>query len=142
MSQEIDLKQIMTDAGGYSPESYRFIRDGLAHTVRIVHGDAALAAPPTSEDEEDSRHVSGEQLCDGLRDFGVKQYGLLARTVLSRWGIRSTEDFGKIIFAMVDAGLMRTTEDDHLEDFVGVYDFDDAFREPDPSGPIAAGTPN
>ncbi|MFI4898048.1 MAG: Minf_1886 family protein [Phycisphaerales bacterium JB059] len=142
MSQEIDLKQIMQDAGGYSPESYRFIRDGLAHTVRIVHGDAALNAPPTSDDEEDSRHVSGEQLCDGLRDFGIKQYGLLARTVLSRWGIRSTEDFGKIIFAMVDAGLMRTTEDDRLEDFIDVYDFEDAFREPDPSGPIAAGLPN
>lgn len=142
MSQDIDLKQIMQSAGGYAPESYRFIRDGLAHTVRRVHGDAALETPPTSPEDEDSRHVTGQQLCDGLREFGVQQYGLLAKTVLSRWGIRSTEDFGKIIFAMVDAGLMRTTEDDRLEDFINVYDFDEAFREPDPSGPIAAGSNN
>ncbi len=142
MSQEIDLKQIMLQAGGYAPESYRFIRDGLAHTVRTIHGDAALEAPPTSQDDEDSRHVSGEQLCKGLRDFGLDQYGLLARTVLCRWGIRSTEDFGKIIFAMVDAGLMRTTDDDRLEDFVNVYDFSEVFREPDPTGPVAAGSRN
>jgi len=142
MSQEIDLKQIMHKAGGYAPESYRFIRDGLAHTVRVVHGDTVLEAPPSSREEEDSRHVSGPELCDGLRDFGVKQYGLLARTVLSRWGIRSTEDFGKIIFAMVEAGLMRTTEDDRLEDFVNVYNFDDVFREPEHSGPIGAGSSN
>ncbi len=133
MSQQIDLKQVMTDAGGYSPESYRFIRDGLAHTVRMVHGDDAADAPPADPSDEDSRHVSGRELCEGLRDFGQRQYGLLARTVLSRWGIRSTEDFGRIIFAMVDAGLMRKTDEDTIDDFVGVYTFDDAFAEPEPT---------
>ena len=133
MSQQIDLKQVMRDAGGYSPESYRFIRDGLAHTVRLIHGDDAADTPPTDPGEEDSRHVSGRQLCEGLRDYGQRQYGLLAKTVLSRWGIRSTEDFGKIVFAMVDAGLMRKTDEDTLADFVGVYRFDEVFAEPEPT---------
>ncbi len=133
MSQQIDLKQVMRDAGGFSPESYRFIRDGLAHTVRMIHGDDASETPASDPGEEDSRHVSGRQLCDGLRDYGQRQYGLLARTVLSRWGIRTTEDFGKIIFAMVDAGLMRKTDEDTLADFVGVYRFDEVFAEPEPT---------
>lgn len=133
MSQQIDLKQVMQGAGGYSPDCYRFIRDGLAHTVRLIHGDDAAETPPSTPEDEESRHVSGRQLCEGLREYGVRQYGLLARTVLSRWGIRSTEDFGRIIFAMVDAGLMRATDEDTLDDFVGVYTFDEAFAEPEPT---------
>jgi len=69
--------------------------------------------------------VSGQQLCLGLRDFAIKQYGLLAKTLLSRWNIKSTEDFGHIVYAMVDAGLMRKNDDDSLDDFRGVFDFDD-----------------
>ena len=64
----------------------------------------------------------------GLRDYAVAQYGRLALTVLRRWNIHRTEDFGKIVFAMVEAGLMRTSEEDTMEDFQGVFDFDEAFE--------------
>lgn len=122
---EFDLKSIMRNAGGYSPNAYTFIRDGLGHTVGIVHGPDALQTPPTDEDE--SRHVSGRQLCLGLRDYAIQRYGLLSKTVLNHWGVHDTEDFGKIVFALVDAGLMRKTDDDTLEDFQGVFDFDEEF---------------
>lgn len=122
---EFDLKSIMQDAGGFSPNAYGFIRDGLGHTVGMVHGEDALRTPPTEDDE--SRHVSGRQLCLGLRDYAIHRYGLLAKTVLNRWGVRDTEDFGKIVFALVDAGLMRKTDEDTLEDFQGVFDFDEEF---------------
>lgn len=85
------------------------------------------AAAPETDDEPNARHVSGPQLCCGLRDFAIEQYGLLARTVLRRWQITSCEDFGHIVFAMVDAGMMRKTNDDRIEDFVGVFDFNDVF---------------
>ena len=127
MSNQIDLKKIMRDAGGYSPEAFGFLRQGLEHTVRYIHGQEAAENPPVDADDE-SRHVSGQELCMGLRDYAVTRYGLLARTVLNRWGIRRTEDFGNIVFAMVDAGLMRKTEEDRLEDFQGVYAFDEAFE--------------
>ena len=128
MGDTFDITKIMDDAGGFSPACYPFIRDGLAHTVEMIHGQDAAVAELAPEDE--SRPVNGQQLCFGLRDYGIERYGLLARDVLGRWGIRQTEDFGKIIFAMVEAGLMRKTEDDTLEDFQGVYDFDDAFDVP------------
>jgi uncharacterized repeat protein (TIGR04138 family) len=131
--QDIDIKAIFERAGGYSPSCLPFIRDGLAHTVEMVHGqpEAALLELP-----DEQRHVSGAQLCLGLRDYAIQQYGLMSRSVLNRWGIRSTRDFGHIIFAMVDAGLMRKTEDDSLEDFEGVYEFDEAFGDPrlEPAG--------
>ncbi|MCC5821970.1 MAG: hypothetical protein LAT64_01630 [Phycisphaerales bacterium] len=131
--QDIDIKAIFERAGGYSPSCLPFIRDGLAHTVEMVHGQAGSALLDL---EDEQRHVSGQQLCLGLRDYAIQRYGLMSRVVLNKWGIRSTKDFGHIIFAMVEAGLMRKTEEDTLADFDGVYDFDEAFADPrlEPAG--------
>ncbi|XVJ59192.1 MAG: hypothetical protein HEQ23_07245 [Tepidisphaera sp.] len=119
-----DWKQIREKAGPYPPQAYQFVREGLAHTVKMVHGDAE--GLPT-ETEDDRRHISGQQLCLGLKDYAQRQYGLLARTVLSSWGVHKTEDFGRIVFAMVEAGWMRKQDQDSIEDFENVFDFDDTF---------------
>lgn len=124
--EQVDLKVVLDEAGGYAPGCCAFISDGLAYTVQMVHGEGAAA-------DDESRHVTGQQLCMGLRDFAVKRYGLLAKVVLNRWGIYETADFGRIIFALVDAGQMHKTDDDQIEDFEHVYDFDEAFEEPEPS---------
>jgi len=130
VQQEIDVKHILDEAGGYKPEAYRFIRDGLAHTVQLVHGREADEEIYVFDEDDESRHISGQQLCLGLRDFAIRQYGLLARMVLNKWGIRRTEDFGRIVFAMVDAGLMRKTEEDTIHDFENVFEFEEEFRSP------------
>lgn len=125
---KVDFQTMRARSGGYPPEAFQFVREGLAHTVKMVHGAGS------DEAEDERRHVSGQQLCLGLKDHAIRQYGLLARTVLERWGIRATSDFGKIVFAMIGAGQMRKTDDDSLEDFQGVYDFDDAFATPASAG--------
>ncbi len=117
---KVNWKKIREQAP-YPPAAYDFVREGLAHTVNMVHTGNLAAA------DDDSRHVSGQQLCLGLRDYAIKQYGMLAKTVLNRWGVTRTDDFGNIVFAMIDAGLMRKTDDDHVEDFRAVFDFDEAF---------------
>lgn len=130
MAHTIDLKAIFDDAGGYAPDAYAFIRDGLAHTVDSIHGSGSMNP---NDPEDDSRHVDGRELCLGLSDYAVERYGLLAKPVLKRWGIHETLDFGKIIFALVDAGLMRKTDDDTLADFQDIYDFNEIFAEPAPT---------
>lgn len=109
-------------SAAFPPEAYEFVRAGLEHTTRFVHGEEQL--------EPASRHVSGKQLCLGLRDYAVRQYGLLARIVLERWGVRTTEDFGRIVFHMVEVGLLRKTDEDRFEDFADVYDFNEVFAAP------------
>jgi uncharacterized repeat protein (TIGR04138 family) len=52
----------------------------------------------------------------------------MARTVLRRWNITGTLDFGRIVFALVEAGHMQKTDDDTLDDFKNVYDFRNAFE--------------
>lgn len=127
-----DWKAIRENAGPYPQAAFDFVRQGLEHTAQTVHGpEAGAPADPTPNAEGDSavsdRHVSGQQLCLGLRDFALRKYGRLARLVLSRWSIRRTDDFGRIVFAMIDAGLMRKTDADTLDDFTSVYEFDEAF---------------
>lgn len=77
--------------------------------------------------EKLNRHVSGVDLCWGLRDMAHRKWGYMARSVLQRWGITRTLDFGRIVFAAIDAGLMQKQPSDTLDDFDGVYDFVTAF---------------
>jgi uncharacterized repeat protein (TIGR04138 family) len=123
---QVDWKAIREKAGPYPPEAYLFVREGLAHTVEVIHGERSGAEGATTQPSE-SQHVNGAQLCIGLRDFAIRRYGFLARTVLGRWGIRATDDFGKIVFTMIDLGLMRKSDEDRLDDFSEVYDFEEAF---------------
>jgi uncharacterized repeat protein (TIGR04138 family) len=117
---QIDWDQVRRSAGPYPLEAFNFVREGLNDTVEQCHPD--LAHLP-----EESRHVSGQQLCIGLRDFAIRQYGMLAPLVLGQWNITRTDDFGRIVFAMIDAGIMSRTPEDSLEDFRAVYDFHEAF---------------
>jgi uncharacterized repeat protein (TIGR04138 family) len=120
--QEIDWATVREKAGPFAPEAFAFIREGLAHTVRTIHGDVE-----TQTEHEETRHVSGQQLCLGLRDYAIRKYGMLARTVLARWGVHATDDFGRIVFAMIETGLLRKSERDTISDFRSVYDFSEAF---------------
>jgi uncharacterized repeat protein (TIGR04138 family) len=74
-----------------------------------------------------NRHVTGEDLCWGLRDLALKRWGLMASTVLYHWGIRTTMDFGRMVFALVDNGLLQKQPHDCITDFEKVYTFADAL---------------
>jgi len=75
------------------------------------------------------RHVTGGELAWACRDFAREQFGLLAPHVLAHWGITRTEDFGRIVFTLVEVGLLVTQAGDQEGDFEGVYDFADAFGD-------------
>jgi uncharacterized repeat protein (TIGR04138 family) len=80
------------------------------------------------------RHISGRELTEGARDLAIERFGPMARTVLEHWGIRQTADVGAIVFALVDCGVLIRQEEDALDDFANVFDFDDAFERDYPWG--------
>ena len=88
--------------------------------------------------EKLNRHVSGAELCWGLRDYALKRWGMLARIVLESWNIESTDDFGRIVFGFIDLDLMQKQVGDKMEDFEKVFSFDEAFRVPFPHDPETA----
>src|SRR5947207_7568774 len=122
------LEQIVEEVGLYPIEAYEFIHSGLAYTVQKIHGQIKDPTKLKME-EKKSYHVTGRNLSEGLREFALLRWGMLARTVLKRWNITRTEDFGRIVFALVENGHMSKTENDTIEDFKNVYDFATAFDE-------------
>jgi uncharacterized repeat protein (TIGR04138 family) len=81
-----------------------------------------------SEQRAPAGHVTGAELCHALRKLALRQYGLLAATVLNHWGIRSTADIGEIVYNMIATGDLEKTDDDSRSDFDNVFDFDKALR--------------
>jgi len=114
------IEQVIREDGRYPPEAFSFLHEGLGRAVEMVHGGGE--APPGQ------RHVTGQQLCEGLRNLAIERWGLLARAVLEKWNIRCTLDFGNMVYLMIDSGHMKRTDEDSIEDFRDVFDFDDAFR--------------
>ncbi|MHB8154693.1 MAG: Minf_1886 family protein [Candidatus Omnitrophota bacterium] len=113
MSEFYDLvDQIRLQDKRYKPDAYEFVLGGLDFTQKKLKKTA---------------HVSGAQLACGLRDYAINQYGALAGRVLSYWGINQTEDFGNIVFNMIEKKLLSKTEEDSLLDFDAVYNFKAAF---------------
>ena len=108
------------DLGVYPLAAYQFVQHGLAYTVHQIYG------PP--KDPKTPRHVSGRQLCHGLRELAVRQWGFLAQTVLRRWNITSTLDFGHIVFCLARQRIMSIAPWDNIDDFRNVYDFAAAFE--------------
>jgi uncharacterized repeat protein (TIGR04138 family) len=74
------------------------------------------------------RHISGRELAEAFRDLARERYGVMARMVLEHWGIRTSDDIGDVVFTLVDLGLLVTAPGDTRDDFVGVFDFADAFE--------------
>jgi uncharacterized repeat protein (TIGR04138 family) len=111
----------------YLPAAFAFVQDGLGYTAELF----ANRDVDSYELEEFDRHVTGQQLCMGLRDFAIDRFGLLAPAVLKSWGVRRTEDFGAIVFRMVELELLRTSPQDSEEDFRAIFQFDEAFHERD-----------
>ena len=96
----------------YSAQAYYFIFDALDFTLQRI---------------DKRRHVTGRELLEGIRLFATEHFGFLAKTVLNEWGLTCTQDFGEVVFNLVEAGLLSRTEKDTRKDFADVFDFDVAF---------------
>ena len=108
----------------YAYEAYEFVFAALAHTQKML-GRSAPDDPHVEPGPD--HHVSGPELLQGVRDLALREFGLMARTVFRLWGIDKTDDFGEIIFNLVEANLMSKTPTDSRADFQNVYDLDQAL---------------
>ncbi len=118
---EQSMEQIIRHDGRYPPEAYGFLHDGLTQAAMEAYGESTEGA------ESERRHVTGQQICGALRVQAVERWGMLARTVLVKWNIHETIDFGEMVYLLIEHNHMRKTEEDSIDDFRDVYDFDEAF---------------
>ncbi|MGO8764100.1 MAG: Minf_1886 family protein [Limisphaerales bacterium] len=114
------IEQIMANDPRYTRDAYLFVREALDFTQKLV----------VKDNKGQMRHVSGQELLDGIRQFALQQFGPMTATVFEDWGVKKCSDFGEIVFNMVEACLLAKTDKDSRVDFQHGYDFTDAFRKP------------
>jgi uncharacterized repeat protein (TIGR04138 family) len=110
------LDKIIEKDPRYKPDAYEFVMQALWFTQKRLKKEG---------------HVTGRDLLEGIRELGLEEYGAMAKVVFEHWGVNKTEDFGNIVFNMVENKLLSKTEEDSIDDFKDVYDFDkalDAFK--------------
>lgn len=139
------LDQILSKDPRYTREAYLFVREALDYTQKMMAKSArepregreprepreAKEGKEGKEGKEEAiRHVSGQELLEGVRALALEQFGPMTITVLAEWGVKRCEDFGEIVFNMVDKNLLAKTKDDTRADFAGGYNFVEAFQDP------------
>lgn len=121
--QKLDFAEavsILADAEPrYHPDAYFFLREALDHTVKLRKRQLG-----------ESGHVTGAQLCDGIRNLALQSFGPMVPTVFEYWGIRKTDDFGEMVWKLIELGVFGKTDADSKDDFNAVFSFHDAFVAP------------
>jgi len=116
MTDTLDLLQtirkVAAQRGMFRPEAYFFVMECLESAMDL---------------REEPGHISGADLLDRIRDLGRERYGVMAGDVFNDWGVQATIDFGRIVFHLVEEGLLRKRDEDSLSDFVDRFDFREAF---------------
>ena len=116
------VEQITQADERYAADAYYFLRDALDHTQSKLKKESSSRKQP--------QHVSGKQLLEGIRDLALDQFGPMSLTVLHDWGLKRCEDFGEIVFNMVDYKLLSKTQEDTRADFKSIYEFEETFKKP------------
>ena len=107
----------------YHRDAYFFLREALDFTQKTI-------GKSNRNKGRDGTHITGQELLKGIREYALALYGPMTITVFNEWGIKSCEDFGQMVFLMIEHNLLRKTEQDRPEDFNNAYSFDEAFRKP------------
>ena len=99
----------------YDVEAYSFVLEALSFTLRKL---------------KELRHLNAAELLEGIRQYAIKSFGPMAKTVFETWGIKSCEDFGEVVYDLVRIGLITKRESDSKAEFREGYDFQEAFEKP------------
>src|SRR5260370_26013317 len=111
----------------YHRDAYFFVFEALRFAQEQL-GLGGMRGAEASEVEEE-RHITGQQLCEAIRQYAVQQYGMLSKNVLNEWGVHNTSDFGEIVFNLIDIAQMKKTASDRREDFENVFNFDKGLAD-------------
>ena len=128
------MRDLALRDGRYSPEAFRFLFESLQVAVKIAGREEAKGA---------ERHVTGQEVLAGMREHAGTLFGPLAAQVWRSWGVHDTLDWGRIVFLLVEAGLLNRQETDTIEDFRSGFNFEEAFvrgyRPRLPEDPLSQG---
>ncbi len=108
------ISTICTQDSRYYPEAYGFVMEALSFSQKKFRK---------------SKHISGEELLTGIKALLLKKFGPMTLPVLKHWGIKATDDFGNIVYNLVENKVLAKDTQDHYDSFKNVYDFEEVFNK-------------
>lgn len=108
------LDKIIKKDKRYSPEAYIFTIEALYYKLAKIGK---------------KRHLTAKELLDGIVELGKEKYGLLSLEIFRSWGCRTTDDFGEIVFSLIEIGEFSKTPEDKKEDFHNVFDLEEKLKK-------------
>jgi len=115
LTMKKNLEQIAKEDGRFCTSAIKFVYERLGYTAK--------------NGASEPKHVSGQTLCEGLKELALEKWGRLAMLVLNTWGIKTTNDFGEIVYLMIRHEWMSAQPNDSVDDFNDVYDFKTVFKD-------------
>jgi len=106
----------------YPAHAYHFVRRALTYTTKIIQAQ--------NQQSVEKKQVKARELLAGLKDFAIEEYGPMAWYMLQQWNIKKTDDIGRIVFHLVDGGVLTKTQDDAADEFQDVFDLEEALVQP------------
>jgi len=113
------IRRIVAQDPRYPSDAYLFVQEAIQYTQRTL-----------GRNKSEQNHVAAKELLEGIRECALRMFGPMAPTVFDEWGIHTCEDFGEIVFNMIDNNLATKTQSDSRDDFKGGYSFEEVFRKP------------
>ena len=113
--RSVILDVLLARDSRYAKDAYKFVQDGMTKAMKTFWQPGKPS------------HISAAQLLESLRELALESFGKRAKARLNNWGIFKCEDFGEIVFNLVEVRLLTKRTEDTKRDFQGGYDFETAF---------------
>lgn len=111
------IKAIAESKPGYHVEAYRLVCEAMDLLIQRW----------ANKGKTDFR---AHELLEAFKELALTKFGPMTLMVLEEWGIRSSKDVGKIVFNLVEAGILGKSPSDKIEDFDEGFDFYETFYKP------------
>ena len=114
------VQAVLAQDTHYDIGAYYFLKDALDFTVKRV----------VDSHDGEHRHVSAQELTVGFRDLALQEFGPMASTLMTEWGIKSGKDVGTMVFQLIKEGAFGKQDSDTLDDFSNGFDLLETLKFP------------
>jgi uncharacterized repeat protein (TIGR04138 family) len=120
----LDVSSIRKRDSRYDSRAYDLVMASLNYAMEKPRNGAEACV------ENGLKHSTAEDVLMAFRELALDSFGPMAMTVLGDFGIHSTEDIGEIMRNLCEEKIVAKSPNDSFEDFVGGFNFTEAFVWP------------
>lgn len=106
ISFQLAVQSVLQKDSRFGLQAYAFLCEALNYTVKSLE-----------RTDQPSKHVTGQELLVGFREYTLKEFGPLSWLVMQEWGIKKSEHVGAMVYNLIEIGYFGKNESDSIDDF-------------------------